>query len=224
MRITTHYLCFFVNSAYATSVTCQRRDWPGRDPVVAGLQICDLKSLLGNSATMVKTVSSNIHQRRMCIDFEELPSVFKDAITIARLIGCQWIWIDSLCIVQDDEKDWKAEASRMRDVYANSYINFAATSCSSSSISLCRNRFSTIPCANQDEQWPTSFAVGDSVFARLTNPVDHDFIAGSHSSLYNDKENRLKAHARLVYQERLLALRTIHFCRSEMIWECKTTV
>ncbi|PVH85646.1 heterokaryon incompatibility, partial [Cadophora sp. DSE1049] len=56
----------------------------------------------------------------------ELSKTFKEAIHIATQLGLQYIWIDSLCIVQDDAEDWAREAVQMSDVYGNSFINIAA--------------------------------------------------------------------------------------------------
>jgi hypothetical protein len=47
----------------------------------------------------------------------ELPRTFRDAVEVTRGLGYEYIWIDSLCIVQDDPKDWKEEAPRMALVY-----------------------------------------------------------------------------------------------------------
>lgn len=55
-----------------------------------------------------------------------LPRTFRDAIRISLAIGVPYIWIDSLCIVQDDEEDWRREAARMGDIYEGSYLNIAA--------------------------------------------------------------------------------------------------
>lgn len=50
----------------------------------------------------------------------------EEAITLARTIGVRYIWIDSLCIVQDDMDDWEREGQLMHQVYRNSHCNIAA--------------------------------------------------------------------------------------------------
>lgn len=61
----------------------------------------------------------------------ELLKTFEEAITIARKsqswFGVEYIWIDSLCIIQDSEKGWQTEAARMGEVYDYSFYNLAAT-------------------------------------------------------------------------------------------------
>lgn len=39
----------------------------------------------------------------------------------------RYLWIDCLCIIQGDEKDWQTEANMMQSVYANALINVAAS-------------------------------------------------------------------------------------------------
>ena len=62
---------------------------------------------------------------------EALMRTFHDAIKITRSLGIQYIWIDSLCIIQDSEADWLRESSLMSNVYKYSYCNIAAAASSS---------------------------------------------------------------------------------------------
>ena len=63
-----------------------------------------------------------------------LPKTFRDFIKINRFLGIQYIWIDSLCIVQDDEEDWKAESARMTNVYGEAVLNVAAVGAADGSV------------------------------------------------------------------------------------------
>lgn len=56
-----------------------------------------------------------------------LPKTFRDAIEVTRNIGIKYIWIDSLCIAQDDQEDWERESSTMASVYERCYLNISAT-------------------------------------------------------------------------------------------------
>jgi hypothetical protein len=42
-------------------------------------------------------------------------------------MSIQYLCIDSLCIIQDSEEDWKRESVSMMAVYSGSYCNVAAT-------------------------------------------------------------------------------------------------
>jgi hypothetical protein len=52
----------------------------------------------------------------------DLPQIFRDAIYITRELGSQYIWIDSLCIVQDSVADWEEESAKMGTYYKLSWL------------------------------------------------------------------------------------------------------
>lgn len=59
-----------------------------------------------------------------------LPSTFRDAIEVTTRLLVDYLWIDSLCIVQktdDDSGDWQHEASHMIQMYQNAFCNISAT-------------------------------------------------------------------------------------------------
>lgn len=63
-------------------------------------------------------VTANLNAFHQNIPEDILLHTFKDSITTTRSLGLEYIWIDSLCIVQDDAMDWAFEAARMCDVYS----------------------------------------------------------------------------------------------------------
>lgn len=63
----------------------------------------------------------------------ELPKTFADAIRVVRRLDIHYLWIDLLCIIQGDEKDWKNESTLMHSVYSRSTLNIAASSTKNSS-------------------------------------------------------------------------------------------
>jgi hypothetical protein len=72
------------------------------------------------------TTRATLEQRQREIRFSELPRTFKDSIIIARKLKIQYIWIDSLCIIQDSADEWEREAEKMGTVYCNSLVCIAA--------------------------------------------------------------------------------------------------
>ncbi|KFY06776.1 hypothetical protein V492_07752 [Pseudogymnoascus sp. VKM F-4246] len=56
-----------------------------------------------------------------------IPKTFADAINIARALRIPYVWIDALCIVQDDEQEWQSEAAHMSDIYRGSHLTITAT-------------------------------------------------------------------------------------------------
>jgi hypothetical protein len=56
-----------------------------------------------------------------------LYETFKDAIVLAGVLVLQYLWIDSLCIIQDKFVDWKIEAGQMTDIYRGCTVSIAAS-------------------------------------------------------------------------------------------------
>jgi hypothetical protein len=69
---------------------------------------------------VIQTNRQNLALRMQGVEWDHLPKTFQDAITIVRSLDIRFLWIDSLCIVQDDMLDWKEESVRMAVIYSNS--------------------------------------------------------------------------------------------------------
>ncbi len=73
------------------------------------------------------TTGSSLEQRKQGIEWSSLPKTFRDAIHVTHSLGIKYLWIDSLCIVQDDSVDWEVESAKMASIYSQSFITIAAT-------------------------------------------------------------------------------------------------
>lgn len=81
----------------------------------------------------LRTMSNNIQTfQEDGIAWDVLPKTFQNALEITFQLGLKYLWIDSLCIIQDDLQDWRHEGSRMSDIYSGAYITLAAVSASTS--------------------------------------------------------------------------------------------
>jgi Heterokaryon incompatibility protein (HET) len=56
-----------------------------------------------------------------------LPKTFQDAMIVAKHLSMQYIWIDSLCILQDSIEDWQQESAKMMNIYRYAELNITAT-------------------------------------------------------------------------------------------------
>lgn len=75
------------------------------------------------------------------VELRKLPNTYKQAIQFAaQMEYVGWIWIDSLCIIQDDKDDWTHESSDMQRVYHESFLNISATASRDSTENLYRDR------------------------------------------------------------------------------------
>jgi hypothetical protein len=96
-------------------------DTQGRTFQYAALSHC------WGSGPRLTTTKSNWSKLAVNVSFSALPPLFRDAVIITRQLGLRYIWIDSLCIIQDSLRDWETESSKMGSIYQNSYITISAT-------------------------------------------------------------------------------------------------
>ena len=137
-----------------------------------------------------------------------LPKKFQDAVAIARWMQIDYIWIDALCIIQDeDSDDWRIQSSIMGEIYANSYCNIAATSADPEAGCFTTRDISIV------EPHP----IADP---RSTLP-DHGHVIGYDDFWCNSLLDTTLHTRAWVLQERLLSPRTIYFGQEQMFWECR---
>ncbi|RYP32856.1 hypothetical protein DL768_011122 [Monosporascus sp. mg162] len=83
----------------------------------------------------LRTTKSNISELLQAVDEEELPATIRDAIEVARYLRVRYLWVDTLCIIQDDTQDWIHESAQMAAVYGNAFLTISASSVASSRLS-----------------------------------------------------------------------------------------
>ncbi|XXH02799.1 hypothetical protein Hte_009186 [Hypoxylon texense] len=83
-------------------------------------------------AKRLETKQASLEGLKSSVPWTALPPTFQDAVTVARCVGIRYLWIDSLCIIQDSAADWEIESSRMASVYRESTVTVAAVSSASS--------------------------------------------------------------------------------------------
>jgi hypothetical protein len=146
----------------------------------------------------------------------DLTPVFLDAIKVCKKLGLRRLWIDSLCIQQDSKEDWRYESQRMGPYYRNCTICIAATSSANSGKSFeIAERPSMVSSSSTDP--------GNGLFNLLAYPLDL-MEEKPHFGHSNNLETALGSFPLLtrawVLQERWLSPRVLHFCGSEVVFEC----
>jgi hypothetical protein len=69
-----------------------------------------------------KTIKSNLQRHLGSLPWNALPLAFREAIELTRALRYRYLWIDSICIVQDDPEEWAVEARRMANYFENSAL------------------------------------------------------------------------------------------------------
>lgn len=78
------------------------------------------------SVTPAITTAESLSHRCKQIVLGDLPPLNRDAIINTRRFGYHYLWVDSLCILQDSIADWFAEAAEMGGIYRNAVLNISA--------------------------------------------------------------------------------------------------
>jgi hypothetical protein len=72
------------------------------------------------------TTTTTLLDRKLAIRLEEMPQTFQDAVKVSRELGIRYLWIDSLCIIQDDARDWEQQSALMGKIYYQGTITIMA--------------------------------------------------------------------------------------------------
>lgn len=162
-------------------------------------------------APFIQTTTKTLEARKSCIKWDELPITFRDAIIITRELGIRYIWIDSLCILQDDNHDWEVESSKMSSIYENSYLTIAATHAADSNGG-CFHRTEGVGKTSL-----LNIPSSPNVRIRVLSRDDHNEFFHTYCRTRSPKPLTRRGWA---FQERLLSPRTIHYMATELVWEC----
>ncbi|TGO11614.1 hypothetical protein BTUL_0105g00040 [Botrytis tulipae] len=135
------------------------------------------------------TTQNNLEQRQKKIPMDELPLSFRNAMAITSALGCSYLWIDSLCIIQGPDGDFGEEADKMQTTFSGAYCVLAACNAESAKVGFLENRESRSKCVK----------IGDVFVSPITTDFERDVL------------NSPLARRGWVLQERALARRTIYF-------------
>lgn len=165
-----------------------------------------------------KTFGSNLAEHQHNINFDTLPRTLQDAVVVTRDVGIQYLWIDSLCIVQDDNTDWQAESSKMAAYYTNAYLVIAAAQADDSTQGFLDATEDHSHFTNHPSTEIGHIKNPDSSISRIYRRRLETFSwAVRHTAPLIESPLNTRAWA---LQENLLAKRIVHFTKGEMLWEC----
>lgn len=171
----------------------------------------------GAAETMsLTTTTDNLPQHMQEIPWDRIPRTFRDATEICRKVGIRYLWIDSLCIVQDDLQSWEQESVHMGPIYSRARLTIAASHAKDSR----EGCFCDRPVVSQvvkilfwaergGDSSPLSQIQQGSVYIQQRPWKD----------LYDIHEQHLDTRA-WITQEMILSRRKVYYTKARMIWEC----
>ncbi|KAH7083429.1 heterokaryon incompatibility protein-domain-containing protein [Paraphoma chrysanthemicola] len=187
----------------ATSIILRENAEVTRQATYACLSHC-----WGKDGPALQLTSDTMETLKSGVARAQLPRTFRDAVQICDRLAIQFLWIDTLCIEQDNLENWASTASVMADIYEGAYITIAATGSQDSSggcFSQVSNRFSAVSlCAT-------------GLCARRTLPLFPQYA-------WSDKSTSdwPLLQRGWVFQERRLSTRIVHYAKEQIFWECES--
>lgn len=155
------------------------------------------------------------------IDLSSLPQTLQDAVQIARQTQVSYLWVDSLCIIQDDLNDWAVESSHMSSIYQNALFTISADAAPSvqsgifASHSLVGQTDSEV--RGPDGEPCTLYVRDTRLFCKPEVTLDDSDTGNLNVHVYP-----LTRRA-WALQERVLSTRILHYNDREISWECKAS-
>ena len=139
--------------------------------------------------------------------FSSLPQTIQDAMSLTRDLGCRYLWIDALCIVQDDGPHKLSQIAQMDKIYSNATLTIVAAAG--------RDAWHGLPGLNEGTRCTRSLSrkVGD-IRLLAQWPLPHLPSAVQPSWPWVDRAWTM--------QEQICSKRLLIFTGDEVIWECKS--
>ncbi|KAI8716822.1 hypothetical protein NCS52_00976600 [Fusarium sp. LHS14.1] len=156
------------------------------------------------SAEIARTVQANLAARLGHVSEETLSQTIRDAITVTRWLGIRYLWVDLLCIVQDDPLDWSKESQVMENIFHHASLTIAATSAVSITQGFLRR-----PRCQRIKLSINSNTEKPDLVLRYPEWLMHEYIW--------DNDWRTRGW---IFQEQKLSHRVLHFARGILYFEC----
>jgi hypothetical protein len=154
-----------------------------------------------------RTTRQNLNDHLVIVPHLTLTKNISDAIRVTRALGIRYIWIDSLCIIQDDPFDWEQEAAKMADIYQGSEVTIVANDSPDAHIGL------FLDCESS------------TVIAKRCDAANYVGFRPTSNYARADALNKAPIQARAwVLQEVYLSHRLLQFTEHEVFWTCKCSM
>jgi hypothetical protein len=170
-------------------------------------QYAALSHRWGKGEKMECTTNALLESRMSGIAVDSLSQLFRDAITVTRRLGLSYLWIDSLCILQDSREDWERESALMGDVYGRATIVISAIASDDGFSGFLRQR--------------DTKSVRVSYRKTIADPGTGFIYFRSPKTNFTVLDECALNNRAWVWQERILAPRLLSFAKDQIIWECR---
>jgi hypothetical protein len=165
----------------------------------------------GFAMTQIETYEG----RKSGFSKDTMPIAFQDAAMIAQSLDIRYLWIDTLCIIQDSEADWEEQSANMGDIFQSARITIAASTPPHPGVSLFGHRKSGYEAVEFNSHI-------DGVFENVVFKARRKIVDGIHAKTGRSLNPDPLDKRAWALQEKLLSARHIAFTGAESQWTCQT--
>lgn len=168
------------------------------------------------------TTQTNLEIYQDGIEISTLPQTIKDAIHVTYSLGCRFLWIDSLCILQDSDEDKRQEIANMRRIYSDAYLVVIAANAKKVSDGFLQARAPT-PSQKNDTQLAfqlTGRQIGLFNFSLIWKDNSEN---GEDGEVYDPNVEPVNMRG-WCFQEYMLAPRALVFTSHTLQYHCRTNI
>ena len=154
----------------------------------------------------ILTTTENITECTRSIAICDLPETIRDAVLFTHALGIRYLWVDSLCILQDSEQDKRNEIRQMRRIFKNANVTLIAQKAD-----------------RVDEGFLDPGPKSDALFEVPLEGTDGSIRRVYMEPTYFYYEDGGTLDRAWTLEERALSNRLVIFASCDMLWLCRST-
>lgn len=160
----------------------------------------------GGTST-IRSTEATLDVFKKGLDYDALPQTFKDAVDVTRWLGIRYLWIDSLCIIQDNHRDWEVESAKMATFYEAATFTLAASAAPNGDYGLFGSRRALEP-----TYIPPKLPAAES--------GSRERCGTGYVVFFEDSRTNPLQRRAWVLQEQVLSRRILSFEKKSVTWAC----
>ncbi|KAF2756506.1 HET-domain-containing protein [Pseudovirgaria hyperparasitica] len=186
-----------------------------------GDQYVALSYTWGTFQPPLRLTMQSLDAFRNNIPFALMPRAFQDVLRFVQALGFRHVWIDSLCIIQDNEEDWSSEVSKMMEIYQNAALTISLSGSRTPHQNIrseleIRNAITMSYTSLFNSQVPGHYLLSPSPSVNTFQGPSLQFFHDVDPSYWNTRG--------WTFHEKLLSRRTLYFGTRKMYFTCQESL
>lgn len=157
-----------------------------------------------------KTVKAKLEERCKGFTLTDLSKTLPEAVFTTRELGLRYLWVDAICIVQDDKADCNQELPKMDHIYSGASITIIAARVTQADDSFLRDR-------DLSESYGSVCRVKYRRSSESASNIRSAFLSVTRLDITHDDPIDSRGWT---FQERFRSFRVLSFGSKQTVWKC----